>query len=337
MSPITNHQSPITSFPSSRPRRLRQAGWLRELVAETRLHPSDLIWPVFVVEGTGEIQPIATMPGVSRMSIDVLVAEVKKAAALGIPAIALFPVVDASKKDILGSEALNENNLACRAIKTLKDNIPHMGIIADIALDPYTSHGQDGIVENGMVLNDKTVEQLAKQSLVCARAGADIVAPSDMMDGRVGAIRQMLENHGNHNTLILSYAAKYASCMYGPFRDAVGSAGALGNADKTTYQMHPANACEAMKEIAMDIAEGADMVMVKPGLPYLDIIHRAATSFNVPVLAYQVSGEYAAIKFASQHNALNDKAAFLEQTLSLKRAGARAILTYAAHDIAGWL
>ncbi len=330
-----SHSHP--SFPATRLRRTRQAAWLRELVAETRLHPSDLIWPVFVTEGKKLQIPVTTMPGVSRMSVDVLVEKAKQAHALGIPAIALFPIVDAAKKDATGSEALNANNLACRAIRTLKDALPGTVLIADIALDPYTSHGQDGIVENGRVMNDKTIDQLAKQALLCAQAGADIVAPSDMMDGRIGAIRQMLETQGKQDTLILSYAAKYASCMYGPFRDAVGSAESLGKADKKSYQMDPANSDEAMREIAMDIAEGADMVMVKPGLPYLDIIHRASATYPVPVFAYQVSGEYAAIKFAAQAGALDEKAAFLEQTLCLKRAGARGIFTYAAREIAGWL
>lgn len=310
-----------------RPRRLRQAPWIRELIAETRLHVSDLIWPLFVQEGS-ESSAIPSLPNVSRLSVPALVEAAKQAKSLGIPAIALFPVTPPEKKSADGKEALNKENLICRAIKAVKDVVPEIGIIADVALDPYTTHGHDGIVENGDVANDATVEILTQQALILAAAGADIVAPSDMMDGRVAAIRATLESNGHNNTIILSYAAKYASAMYGPFRDAVGSAQAAP-IDKRSYQMNPANSDEAMHEIALDIEEGADMVMVKPGLPYLDIIHRAASSFDIPVLAYQVSGEY-----AMAHTMPNPDAIIMESLLCLKRAGARAILTYAAPEVA---
>lgn len=333
MPPSTIHQSPIT-FPSTRLRRTRMSSWCRELVAEHRLHPSDIIWPVFIQEGTNTETPIASLPGVSRITLDILIKRVKLANKLNIPAIALFPVIDAKLKTPDGALAFSEDNLVCRAIKELKSAVPEIGIITDVALDPYTSHGQDGIVENGVVVNDKTVEALCKQALVQAKAGCDIVAPSDMMDGRIGAIRSTLEQEGFHNTLILSYAAKYASSLYGPFRDAVGSAGNLGKADKRNYQINPANSDEAMREIAMDIAEGADMVMVKPGIAYLDIVHRAAHSFNVPVFAYQVSGEYAMIKAAAANGWIDGDAVMLESLLAFKRAGARAIFTYAALDVA---
>lgn len=307
--------------------------WQRELVAETRLHPSDLIWPAFIQDGKNTTTPISSLPGVSRLTIDKLVVKAKEAKSLGIPAIALFPATDKKLKTPNGKEALNKNNLVCRAIREIKNTVPDIGVIADVALDPYTSHGQDGIVENGVVENDATVDMLCKQAIVQAKAGCDIVAPSDMMDGRIGAIRSALEKEGFHNTLILSYAAKYASAFYGPFRDAVGSAGAL-KGDKKNYQMDPRNSDEAMREIALDIEEGADMVMVKPGLPYLDIIRRAATEFQVPVFAYQVSGEYAMVKAAAANGWLDGEAVMLESLTALKRAGARAIFTYAALDIA---
>ncbi len=316
-----------------RPRRLRQAPWVRELVQETRLHPSDLILPIFITEGKNLTTPISSMPNVSRLSIDLLVARAKEAHALGIPAIAVFPQIDPSKKTARGEEALNPDNLVCRAIKAVKDAVPELGIITDVALDPYTSHGHDGIVENGDVANDATVEILASQALVQAAAGCDIVAPSDMMDGRVGAIRQALEQNGHTNTIILSYAAKYASAMYGPFRDAVGSNKGT-YLDKRSYQMNPANAREALREIALDVAEGADMVMVKQGIAYLDIVTRAAEEFNIPVLAYQVSGEYAMIHAAAQNGWIDGNAVMLEQLLAFKRAGAAAIFTYAAVDVA---
>lgn len=308
--------------------------FLRALVAEHRLHVSDLIWPVFVHEGKNLQTPIASMPGVNRLSLDLLVARAKEAHALGIPAIALFPAVDAKLKSPLGDEALFKDNLVCRAIREIKNAVPEMGVIADVALDPYTSHGQDGIMENGEVANDATVDVLCKQALNQAAAGCDIVAPSDMMDGRIGAIRAALEEENFPNTLILSYAAKYASSLYGPFREAVDSAKFLGGSGKQSYQMNPANGDEAMREIATDINEGADMVMVKPGIAYLDIVQRAAASFDVPVLAYQVSGEYAMIKAAGINGWLDADAVMMESLLSFKRAGARAIFTYAAMDVA---
>lgn len=330
---IPNPESPITTFPATRLRRTRMQGWCRELVTEARLHPSDLIWPVFIQEGKKET-PVESMPGVSRLPLDMLVEKAKKAAALGIPAIALFPVIDDKLKTPHGDEALNENNLVCRAIRALKKSVPDIGVIADVALDPYTSHGQDGIVKNGQVANDATLKVLCKQALVQANAGCDIVAPSDMMDGRIGVIRASLEQAGLSDTMILAYSAKYASAHYGPFRNAVGSAKALGKADKRSYQMNPANADEAMREISMDIDEGADMVMVKPGISYLDIVSKASESFNVPVFAYQVSGEYAMIKAAAEKGWIDGDAVMLEQLLSFKRAGARAIFTYAAAEIA---
>jgi porphobilinogen synthase len=322
------------SFPAIRLRRPRLATWSRELLAEHRLHPADLIWPVFVQEGANLETPVESMPGVARLTIDRLIEKARHAASLGIPAIAIFPIVNAAQKTPSGDEALNPDNLACRAIRALKEHVPEIGVIGDVALDPYTSHGQDGIVEDGIVVNDATVDILCKQALVLAAAGCDIVAPSDMMDGRVGAIRSSLEQNGFHDVMILSYAAKYASSLYGPFRDAVGSKAALAAADKKSYQMNPANGIEAMREIALDIAEGADMVMVKPGIAYLDIVQRVATTFDVPVLAYQVSGEYAMIKAASEKGWIDGGAVMIESLLAFKRAGARAIFTYAAIEIA---
>jgi len=333
MPSATCHLPPAT-FPATRLRRTRMQGWCRELVREYRLHPSDLIWPVFIHEGKNKQTPIASMPGVNRIPLDILGENAKSANQLGIKAIALFPSIETKLKTPCGDEAWSENNLVCRAIKTIKDAVPEMGVIADVALDPYTTHGQDGIVEKGVVVNDKTVAALCKQALVMAEAGCNIVAPSDMMDGRIGSIRAALESAGFQDTMILAYAAKYASAFYGPFRDAVGSAKNLGKSDKHNYQMDPANSDEAMREIAMDIAEGADMVMVKPGLPYLDIIQRTASSFHIPVFAYQVSGEYAMIKAAVQNGWLDGDAAMLESLTAFKRAGARAIFTYAAVDVA---
>ena len=331
--PSTKHQAPST-YPATRLRRLRQQLWLRELVAEHRLHVSDLIWPVFIQEGANKQTPIDSLPGVSRLTIDMLIARAKEAHALGIQAIALFPQVDAANKSPLAEEALNPDNLVCRAIKELKHHIPTLGIITDVALDPYTSHGHDGILVNNDVENDQTIEVLCKQAVLQAQAGCDIVAPSDMMDGRIGKVRDALEQNGHLNTVILAYAAKYASHMYGPFRDAVGSAKNLGKADKRTYQMNPANSDEALREIALDIAEGADMVMVKPGIAYLDIIARATAEFHLPVLAYQVSGEYAMIHAAGEKGWLDANAVMMEHLLSFKRAGASAIFTYAAVDVA---
>jgi len=332
--PSTINYQPSTAFPATRLRRTRLAPWCRELVAEHRLHASDLIWPVFVQEGKNTATTIASLPGVSRLTLDILVSKAKEAQALGIKAIALFPVIDEKLKSPLGDEALFPENLICRAIRAIKDAVPDIGVITDVALDPYTTHGQDGIVENGQVANDATIDVLCKQALVQAEAGCDIVAPSDMMDGRVGAIRSVLERERFCNTLILAYSAKYASAQYGPFRDAVGSAASLGKADKRGYQMNPANGDEAMREIAMDIAEGADMVMVKPGISYLDIIYRVASTFEVPVFAYQVSGEYAMVKAAAANGWIDGDAVMLEQLLAFKRAGARAVFTYAAMEIA---
>ena len=329
-------QTPTTgTYPRLRLRRLRASGWMRSLVTEHHLRASDLIWPVFVQEGTNQRTAITSMPGVSRLSIDLLCEEAKRAAGLGIPAIALFPVVDPSLKCETAKEALNPDNLACRAAGAVKDLGLDIGIIGDVALDPYTSHGQDGLLgEGGDVENDRTIETLCRQAVVLAQAGCDIVAPSDMMDGRIGAVRDALDGEGLNQTAILAYAAKYASCFYGPFRDAVGSAGALGKKGKETYQMNPANAAEALREIALDVAEGADMVMVKPGMPYLDIVTQASQRFNLPVLAYQVSGEYAMIKAAAQNGWLDGNKAMLESLLAFKRAGATAILTYAAIEMA---
>ncbi|MDX1975425.1 MAG: porphobilinogen synthase [Rickettsiales bacterium] len=321
-------------YPATRLRRTRLSGWSRDMLSEYRLLPSQLIWPVFIVEGKAVEIPISSMPGITRMSVDILLKKAKIAYELGIKAIALFPVIDVSLKTPNADEALNPDNLICRAITALKAELPDMGVISDIALDPYTSHGQDGLVENGHILNDATVDVLCHQALVQAEAGCDIVAPSDMMDGRIGAIRNTLEHGGFHNTMILAYAAKYASSLYGPFREAVGSDKALGKADKRSYQMDPANGREAMREISLDIQEGADLVMVKPGLAYLDIIHRAASQFDIPVLAYQVSGEYAMIKAAAEKNWIDGDGVMMESLLAFIRAGAQAIFTYAALDIA---
>ncbi len=329
----TKHQA-LSTFPTTRLRRPRMAAWSRELVAEARLHPSDLILPIFVQEGRNRETPVDSMVDVSRITLDLLEKKSKSASQLGIPAIAIFPVVDKKLKNPTGDEALNPKNLVCRAIAAIKSAAPELGVIADVALDPYTTHGQDGIVVRGQVANDKTVAILCKQALVMAKVGCDIVAPSDMMDGRIGAIRAGLEQAKFHDTMILSYAAKYASGFYGPFRDAVGSGAALGKADKKTYQMDVRNSREAMREIAFDVEEGADMVMVKPGLPCLDIIHMASQRFDLPVLAYQVSGEYAMIKAAAKNGWLNGGAVMMESLLAMKRAGARAIFTYAAMDVA---
>ncbi|MEQ1790160.1 MAG: porphobilinogen synthase, partial [Rickettsiales bacterium] len=303
-------------------------------LAQHRLSAADLVLPIFIQDGENIKTPIASLPDIERVTIDILLDKAKEAYDNGIRAIALFPLIDPTLKSPLGDEALFEKNLVCRAIRSLKKTIPDLGVIADVALDPYTTHGQDGIVEDSEILNDETVEKLCKQALVMAKSGCDVVAPSDMMDGRVGAIRHTLEDNGFVNTMILSYSAKYASNMYAPFRDAVGSKTQLGSADKRSYQMDFANGDEAMREIAMDIAEGADMVMVKPGITYLDIIARAASTFPVPVFAYQVSGEYAMIKAAAQNDWIDGDAVMLEHLIAFKRAGARAIFTYAALEIA---
>ncbi len=325
-------------FPRRRPRRLREKAFIRELVREHRLAPADLIWPVFVCEGKDRREAVASMPGVERLSIDLLVNEARDAVALGIPAIALFPVVPADKKSPAGDEAWNPDGLVPRAVQALKRELPELGVITDIALDPYTSHGQDGVLDaNGYIANDATVAVLVKQALTQAAAGADIVAPSDMMDGRIGAIRDALEDAGHVNTRILAYSAKYASAFYGPFRDAVGSAANLGAGGKETYQMDPANGDEALHEVAMDLEEGADMVMVKPGLPYLDVIRRVKERFGVPTFAYQVSGEYTMLKATAQAGWLDERKTVLETLVAFKRAGADAILTYYAREAANWL
>lgn len=324
----------LGTYPSTRLRRNRRDPWSRALVAEHRLNVADLIWPVFVQEGTDKRTPVASMPGVERLSIDLLVHECAKAQVLGIPAVAVFPVVNSSLKSEGAEESYKANNLVCRAIAAIKARTTNLGIICDVALDPYTTHGHDGIVKNGDVENDLTVEVLCRQAVSQAEAGCDIVAPSDMMDGRVGAIRSALDKAGYQHVRILSYAAKYASAFYGPFRDAVGSAGNLGKADKRTYQMDPANEAEALREVALDIAEGADMVMVKPGMPYLDIIRSVKANFPVPVFAYQVSGEYAMLKAAAAQGWLDFDMVMMESLLAFKRAGATGIFTYSALDVA---
>ncbi len=316
--------------PIARPRRLRRSPWMRGLVAENHLRPSDLIWPVFIREGNGAREPVASMPGVERLTIDLLVQAAQEAHGWGVPAVALFPVTPAGRKTPDGLEALNPENLACQAIRALKKNLPTLGVICDVALDPYTTHGQDGLVRDGLVMNDSTVEVLCQQAVCQARAGCDVIAPSDMMDGRVGQIRKALDDAGFDQVAILSYAAKYASAFYGPFRDAVGSAANLGTGDKKTYQMDPANGDEALREVGLDLAEGADMVMVKPGMPYLDIVTRVKQEFRVPTFAYQVSGEYAMLTAAAQNGWLDHDKAMLESLLAFKRAGADGILTYFA-------
>ena len=325
-------------FPSQRPRRTRRTAALRRLVAETDLSPADLIYPVFVLDGKNQAEPIASMPGIERQTVDRLVQQLGEIAALGIPAIALFPVIDDAAKSLDGAECANPDGLVQRAVQEIKAAHPELAVITDVALDPYTTHGQDGIIDAaGYVLNDETVEMLVRQGVSHAAAGADIVAPSDMMDGRVGAIRAALEAGGHINTAILAYAAKYASCYYGPFRDAVGSAANLGSGDKNTYQMAPTNSDEALREVGLDIDEGADFVMVKPAMPYLDIVRRVSDAYDVPVFAYQVSGEYAMLKAAAGNGWLDERAAVLESLLCIKRAGARAILSYFSVDAARWL
>jgi porphobilinogen synthase len=325
---------PTRTFPATRLRRVRADAWRRRLIRETAVTADDLILPLFIIEGENAEEPVASLPGVSRLSIDRAVAVAREAEKLGIPALALFPVTDKKLKNAQGSEALNPKNLLCRAVRAIKVAVPDIGLICDVALDPYTDHGHDGLFIDGDVANDATVDVLVKQALVLAEAGCDVVAPSDMMDGRIGAIRTALEKGGFANTMILSYAVKYASAFYGPFRDAVGSSGALGTKGKHTYQMDAANVTEAMREASMDVTEGADLIMVKPGMPYLDVIAAVKREVNVPVLAYQVSGEYAMIAFAAAAGAFDRLAAFQESLLAFKRAGASAVLTYAAIDIA---
>ncbi len=329
---------PFSGFPASRMRRMRRDDFSRRLMREHSLTSDDLIYPVFVLEGQGRCEAVASMPGVERLSVDRLLPVAEECLTLGIPALALFPVVDAARKSLGAEEAFNPEGLVPHAVAALKQRFPELGIITDVALDPYTSHGQDGLVDaTGYVMNDETVSALVKQAVTHAQAGADVVAPSDMMDGRVGALRAALENAGHIHTRILAYAAKYASSFYGPFRDAVGSAANLGAGNKYTYQMDPANSDEALWEVGMDLREGADMVMVKPGMPYLDVIRRVKDAYGAPTYAYQVSGEYAMLKAAALNGWLNEQACVMEALLAFKRAGADGVLTYFARDAARWL
>ena len=332
-----SHSTP-GQFPLVRPRRSRRTPALRRLVAETGLSVDDLIYPVFVLDGKDRTETVPSMPGISRKSIDRLLIELTEARDLGIPAVALFPVIDAAQKTLDGSECANVDGLIQESVRAIKEALPELIVITDVALDPYTTHGQDGIVDDtGYVLNDVTVEMLVKQALSHAAAGADMVAPSDMMDGRVGAIRAAFENNGFSNTLIMAYAAKFASAFYGPFRDAVGSSKNLAGADKSTYQIAPSNGDEAVREVGLDIDEGADFVMVKPAMPYLDILRRVKDTYQVPTFAYQVSGEYAMLKAAAENAWLDERETVLESLLGIKRAGASGILTYFALDAARWL
>lgn len=319
------------AYPSVRPRRLRSTGWIRDMVAEHHVTTNDVVWPLFIIEGQSQKEDVPSMPGVTRQSIDVTIENLKPAVDMGLKAVAIFPVVPEQKKTMDGKEALNAENLICRTTHSIKKAFPDLGVITDVALDPYTTHGHDGIVAAGKILNDETIDILANQALLQAQAGADVIAPSDMMDGRVQKIRQMLESKAFDDTMIMSYAAKYASNFYGPFRDAVNSSGFL-TGDKKTYQMDSANTDEALKEVAMDIQEGADMLMIKPGLPYLDIIARVTEHFKMPTFAYHVSGEYAMLKAASEKGWLNYEATLIETLLSFKRAGACGIFTYSAYD-----
>ena len=320
-------------FPATRMRRLRRHDWTRRLVAEHALSPSDFIWPIFIVDGEERREQVASMPGVHRLSTDLAVEAAEEAAKLRIPVVALFPYTDPARKSEDGREAINPDNLICRTVRAIKRAVPGIGVLCDVALDPYTTHGHDGIFVDDYVANDETVEVLVRQALVQTEAGCDIIAPSDMMDGRIGAIREALEAHGHKNTLIMAYAAKYASAFYGPFRDAVGSSKAL-KGDKRTYQMDSANSDEALREVALDIAEGADMIMVKPGMPYLDIVRRVKDEFRVPTFAYQVSGEYSMLMAAAENGWLDREHAMLESLVAFKRAGANGILTYFARDAA---
>ena len=320
-------------YPRTRLRRNRRDVWSRRLVAENHLSAADLIWPVFVQEGRGKRTPIPSMPGVARVTVDELVKDARKAARLQIPAIALFPVVPATLKTEDGDEAWNADNLVCRAVRAIKKHVPEIGIVCDVALDPYTTHGQDGLLRNGYVVNDETIDVLVRQTLVQAEAGCNVIAPSEMMDGRIGALRDALDRAGFESVRLMSYAAKYASGFYGPFRDALGSSSSLGKGDKRTYQMDPANTDEALREVALDLEEGADMVMVKPGMPYLDVVRRVKDTFGVPTYAYQVSGEYAMLSGAIERGWL-DRKVVMESLLGFKRAGADGILTYFALQVA---
>ncbi|NBO89098.1 MAG: porphobilinogen synthase [Betaproteobacteria bacterium] len=327
-----------TAFPAGRPRRLRRDDFTRRLVREHALSVNDLIYPVFVLEGQGRREAVGSMPGVERLSLDLLLPVAERCVALGIPVMALFPVIDPSRKTEDGREAFNEKGLVPQVVRSLKQHFPELGVMTDVALDPFTSHGQDGLLDDtGYILNDETVQVLVQQAMTQADAGVDIVAPSDMMDGRIGAIRQALESAGHIHTRIMAYSAKYASAFYGPFRDAVGSASNLGKSNKKVYQMDPGNSDEALREVAMDIDEGADMVMVKPGMPYLDIVRRVKDTFQVPTFAYQVSGEYAMLMAAARNGWLDQQAVMLESLLAFKRAGADGVLTYFAVDTAQYL
>jgi len=324
-------KAPLAAFPAMRHRRLRQADWIRRLVRESVLTPADLIWSVVVHEGDEPEIPVASMPGVFRMSLSRVADAARQARALGIPAIAVFPHIDGEKKDARGSHAHDRDGVIPRAVRAMKDAAPEVGVMCDVALDPFTDHGHDGLIENGRILNDPTVESLIAQALVQAEAGADIQAPSDMMDGRIGAIRRALEQNGHQDTMIMAYAAKYASAFYGPYRDAIGSAKlSVGPGDKKTYQMDPGNTDEALREVGLDLAEGADMVMVKPGMPYLDIVRRVVEAFAVPTFAYQVSGEYAMIMAAAQNGWIDEERAIMESLTSFKRAGCAGVITYFA-------
>ena len=333
-----SHHQPPSQFPRVRMRRMRRDDFSRRLMRETTLTPADFIYPVFVMEGAKQRVAVPSMPGVERMTVDELVREAEAVAKLGVPAMALFPVTAPEAKSLDGREAWSPNGLAQRAVRALKKALPELGVITDVALDPFTTHGQDGIIDaTGYVMNDVTVEALVKQALSHAEAGADVVAPSDMMDGRIGAVRDALEASGHIHTRILAYSAKYASSFYGPFRDAVGSAGNLGKGNKYNYQMDPANSDEALREVQLDLDEGADMVMIKPGMPYLDIVRRVKDHFGVPTFVYQVSGEYAMLMAAAQNGWLDERAVILESLTSIKRAGADGILTYFARRAAEWL
>ena len=330
-----SNTSYLAPYPAGRPRRLRRDAFTRNLVRENSLTPNDLIYPVFVLDGQGRREPVASMPGVERLSLDLLLPVAEECVKLGIPVMALFPVIDGALKTFDGKEATNPKGLVPRVVRELKKRFPELGVMTDVALDPFTTHGQDGLPdEHGYILNDETTEVLVRQSLCQAEAGVDIVAPSDMMDGRIGAIRSALEANRFIHTRIMAYSAKYASAFYGPFRDAVGSSGNLGKADKKVYQMDPGNTDEALREVALDIAEGADMVMVKPGMPYLDVVRRVKDEFKIPTFAYQVSGEYAMLKAAAQNGWLDHDAVMMESLLAFKRAGADGVLTYFAIDAA---
>ena len=329
-----SHLPPLAPYPTTRLRRNRRDAWSRKLVAENVLGAGDLIWPAFVHDEPSGRVPVPSMPGAERLSIPALVDAAGEAAALGIPTIAIFPVIDPGLKDPDGSDAVNPGNLVCRAVSAVKKAVPELGVLCDVALDPFTSHGHDGLIRDGYVVNDETVAILARQAVIQAEAGCDIIAPSDMMDGRVGAVRRALDEAGFDRVRIMSYAAKYASCFFAPFRDAIGSATALGSADKRTYQMDPANRDEAVREIALDLQEGADMVMVKPGLPYLDVVHRVKEAFRVPTFVYQVSGEYSMIRAAAERGWLDGDRAIMESLLCFKRAGADGVLTYFAVEAA---